>query len=61
MSRVLLPGSVRFDSQIKMHTGAENKDVMQYTMYFSTDRGSSLAVNDRTLDVRVTSDRPITS
>ena len=27
MSKVQLPGSVRFDSQIKMHTGAENKDV----------------------------------
>ena len=27
MSKVQLPGSVRFDSQIKMHTGTENKDV----------------------------------
>ena len=27
MSNVQLPVSVRFDSQIKMHTGAENKDV----------------------------------
>ena len=27
MSRVQLTGSVRFDSQIKMHTGTENKDV----------------------------------
>ena len=27
MSRVQFPGSVRFDSQIKMHTGTENKDV----------------------------------
>ena len=27
MSTVQLPGSVRFDSQIKMHTGTENKDV----------------------------------
>ena len=27
MSKVQLPGSVRFDSQIKMHTGPENKDV----------------------------------
>ena len=27
MSKVQLPGSVRFDSQIKMHTVAENKDV----------------------------------
>ena len=27
MSKVKLPGSVRFDSQIKMHTGTENKDV----------------------------------
>ena len=27
MSKVQLPGSVRFDSQIKMHTGSENKDV----------------------------------
>ena len=24
MSKVKLPGSVRFDSQIKMHTGTEN-------------------------------------
>ena len=27
MSKVQLPGSVRFDSKIKMHTGTENKDV----------------------------------
>ena len=27
MFKVQLPGSVRFDSQIKMHTGTENKDV----------------------------------
>ena len=27
MSNVQLPGSVRFDSQIKIHTGTENKDV----------------------------------
>ena len=27
MSKVQLPGSDRFDSQIKMHTGTENKDV----------------------------------
>ena len=27
MSKVQLPGSVRFDLQIKMHTGTENKDV----------------------------------
>ena len=27
MSKVQLPGSVRFDSQIKMHTGTANKDV----------------------------------
>ena len=27
MSKVQLTGSVRFDSQIKMHTGNENKDV----------------------------------
>ena len=27
MSKVQLPGSVRFDSQIKMNTGTENKDV----------------------------------
>ena len=27
MSKVQLPGSVRFDSNIKMHTGTENKDV----------------------------------
>ena len=27
MSKVQPPGSVRFDSQIKMHTGTENKDV----------------------------------
>ena len=27
MSKVQLPVSVRFDSQIKMHTGTENKDV----------------------------------
>ena len=26
-SKVQLPGSVRFDSQIKMHTGTENKDI----------------------------------
>ena len=35
-------------------------DYMQYTRYPSTARGSSLAVNDRTQDVRVTSDRPST-
>ena len=28
MSKVQLPGLVRFDSQIKMHTGTENKDVI---------------------------------
>ena len=27
MSKVQLPGSVIFDSQIKIHTGTENKDV----------------------------------
>ena len=27
MSKVQLPGSVRFYSQIKMHTGTENKDL----------------------------------
>ena len=27
MSKAQIPGSVRFDSQIKMHTGNENKDV----------------------------------
>ena len=27
MSKVQLPGSVRFDSRIKMHTGTERKDV----------------------------------
>ena len=27
MSKVQLPGSIRFDSQIKTHTGTENKDV----------------------------------
>ena len=27
MSKVQLPGSVRFDSQIKIHTGTEQKDV----------------------------------
>ena len=27
MSKVQLPGSVRFNSRIKMHTGTENKDV----------------------------------
>ena len=27
MSKIQLPGSIRFDSQIKMHTGTENKDV----------------------------------
>ena len=43
-----------FDSEEFMHY------VLQYTRYPSTSRGSSLAVNDRTLDVRVTSDRPST-
>ena len=33
---------------------------LQYTRHPSTARGSSLVVNDRTLDVRVTSDRPST-
>ena len=28
MSKVQLLGSIRFDSQIKMHTGTENKDVI---------------------------------
>ena len=27
MSKVQIPGSVRFDSQIKIHTGTKNKDV----------------------------------
>ena len=27
MSRVQLPGSVRFDSHIKIYTGTENKDI----------------------------------
>ena len=27
ISKVQLPGSVRFDSHIKIHTGTENKDV----------------------------------
>ena len=33
---------------------------VQYTIYPSTTRGSSLAVNDCTVDVRVKSDRPST-
>ena len=33
---------------------------VQYTRYPSTARGISLAVNDHTMDVRVTSDRPST-
>ena len=33
---------------------------LQYTMYLSTDRGSSLVVNDCTMDVRLTLDRPST-
>ena len=33
---------------------------VQYNMYPSTARGSSLAVNDCTMDVRVMSDRPST-
>ena len=35
-------------------------DPLQYTMYLSTAKGSSLAVDDCTMDVRVTSDRPST-
>ena len=27
MSKVQIPGSIRFDSQIKIHTGTEKKDV----------------------------------
>ena len=27
MSKVKLPGPIRFDSQIKIHTGTENKDL----------------------------------
>ena len=38
----------------------DNRTVLQYTMYPSTSRGSSQAVNDRTMDIRVTSDRPST-
>ena len=34
--------------------------LLQYNRYPSTARGISLAVNDRTMDVRVTSDRPST-
>ena len=34
---------------------------LQYTMYPSTARGSSLAANDRTMDVRLTPDRLSTS
>ena len=37
-----------------------NQNDVQYTMYHSTSRGSSLAVNDCTMDVRVMSDRPST-
>ena len=33
---------------------------LHYTMYPPTAIGSSLAVNDRTMDVRVMSDRPST-
>ena len=33
---------------------------LQYTMYLSTVRSGSLAVNDRTMDVQVTLDRPST-
>ena len=40
--------------------GLQLADIVQYTMYPSTARGSSLAVNDCTMDVRVTSDRPST-
>ena len=35
-------------------------ELLQYTRYPSTARGISLAVNDRTLDVQVKSDRPST-
>ena len=35
-------------------------DILQYTRYPSTARGSYLAVNDCTLDVQLTLDRPTT-
>ena len=60
------PFIIQFDSPFlfylihlkKLHT--TEKGHVQYTRYPSTARGSSLAVNDRTLDVQITSDRPST-
>ena len=43
-----------------IYYGSKEQVGLQYTRYPSTARCSSLAVNDRTLDVRVTSDRPST-
>ena len=53
---------IRYDEGINLaSTYSKVIGAMQYTRYPSTARGSSLAVNDRTLDVRVTSDRPSTT
>ena len=50
----------RQDTREISPSGGSLSDRLQYIMYLSTARGSSLAVNDRTMNVRVTSDIPIT-
>ena len=51
---------IRYNSTLGLKYYEDMNDAVQYTMYPSTDRGSSLAVNYRTMDVRVTLDRPST-
>ena len=53
-------GGEEIDADFRKILGHGVKNGVQDTRYPSTARGSSLAVNDCTLDVRVTSDRPST-
>ena len=46
MSKVQLTGSVIFDSQIKMNTGTENKDVSLADMYTTEIGRASCSIPD---------------
>ena len=58
-STTILETESEEESDVESNGEAGGEEV-QYTRYPSTAIGSSLAVNDRTLDVQVKSDRPST-
>ena len=66
MSNVQLPGSVIFDSQIKMHTGTEKEDVSlakefkdhlgkEHRQNGAIDQGKSKKIHGNKMDIRTVS------